>query len=254
MKFKYGIMLGIVSLFTIFVVNVYANIDPESIVGIWLLDEGAGKKVEDSSGNGNDGTIINAKWTDGKIGKGLAFDGAARVEIPGSKTIDDYLEGFTYLLWVKPTAAPPNANTRVIERDWHNPTIQIGAADFYGSIAVNRDQANTNVRGGKWKLNEWSFVAITYDGDTLKLYVDAELVGEKRVGKPDVKLGSEIRLAAWRNPNWDFTGVLDEVGVFNAPLSDADISSIMNRGLEESAAVTPVYKLTTTWARVKKGK
>ena len=76
--------------------------------------------------------------------KGLFFDGKSHVEIPASKTTDDYQNGFTYLLWIKPTEPPPNVNTCVIERDWHNPTIQIGPTDFYASIAVNADQAATH--------------------------------------------------------------------------------------------------------------
>lgn len=231
--------------------SINAAILPESIVGIWLLDEGQGKEIKDISVNGNDGKIIGAKWTDGKIGKGLEFNGGQRVEIPGSKSTDDYLNGFTYLLWVKPTAIPPNPHTRVIERDWHNPTIMIGPNDFYTSIAANADQAQTHVRGGAWELDEWSFVAITYDGNKLKLFVDEEFVGEKAVGKPDEKLGSEIRLGSWRNPGWDFTGVLDEVGVFNKPLSDDDLNSIMKHGLVDALSVSPHEKIATTWGRIK---
>ena len=48
----------------------HTEINPESIVGIWLLDEGQGKSIKDSSGNGNDGKIIGAKWTNGKLAKG----------------------------------------------------------------------------------------------------------------------------------------------------------------------------------------
>ena len=220
------LLLAMFCFFTITVFSltgIEAAIDPDSIVGIWLLNEGQGTEIKDTSVNGNDGEIIGAKWTDGKIGKGLEFNGANRAEIPGSKSIDDYLNGFTYLLWVKPTGNPPNVNARVIEHDWHNPTIQIGPNDYYGSIAVNADQGQTNVRGGAWNMDEWNFVAITYDGNILKLFVDGEFVGEKAVGKPDEKLGAEIRLASWRDAGWNFTGVLDEVGVFNVPLSDDDL-------------------------------
>lgn len=75
-----------------------AKIDPKSIVGIWLFDEGKGKITEDLSGNGNDGEIVEAKWVEGKGGKGLEFDGTNHVRIPASATTDDYLNGFTYLL------------------------------------------------------------------------------------------------------------------------------------------------------------
>jgi hypothetical protein len=55
----------------------YARIDPESIIGIWLFDEGKGDVAEDSSENGFDGKIMNgAKWVDGKFGDALEFDGA----------------------------------------------------------------------------------------------------------------------------------------------------------------------------------
>ena len=46
------------------------------LLGQWLFEEGAGKKVEDSSGQGNDGELIGKpKWVDGKFGKALEFDG-----------------------------------------------------------------------------------------------------------------------------------------------------------------------------------
>jgi hypothetical protein len=233
----------------------YAEIDPQSIVGIWLLDEGQGDVAADMSGNENDGEIVGAQWTDGKFGQALEFDGVSHVAIPSSKTTDDYIDGFTYLLWIKPTAPPSNgSHTRVMERDWHNPTIQIGAADFCGSIARGGDQAATHVRGGAWVMDEWSFVALTYDGDTLQLHVDGEMVGEKDVGEPDLTNGADggaIWLARWKNPGWDFTGILDEVAAFNVPLSVEDLEDIMNNGLEMATAVSSLGKMAATWGHIK---
>lgn len=59
----------------------FAKIDPETAVGVWLLDEGAGKTTKDSSGKEHEGTINGAKWKDGKFGKALEFDGAHWVSI-----------------------------------------------------------------------------------------------------------------------------------------------------------------------------
>jgi len=235
----------------------YAEIDPETAMGIWLLDEGKGNTVKDSSKNGNDGTIVGAQWVEGKNGEGLEFDGTNHVEIPATETTDDYMEGFTYLLWVKPTGAPPNANTRLIERDWHNPTIQISnAGSFYGSTVVGGGLDNSAVTGGKWEMEQWSFVALTYDGTTLELYVDDEMVKDLKVVKPDFTKNNAqgaIWLATWKNPGWDFKGVLDEVGVFNVALSKNDIQNIMNKGLKDSvlAGVSPSGKLATVWSVIK---
>ena len=44
-----------------------AKIDPDTAVGVWLFDEGAGDDVKDSSGKGNDGKITGAKWEKRKI-------------------------------------------------------------------------------------------------------------------------------------------------------------------------------------------
>ena len=232
-----------------------AKIDPKNIMGMWLLDEGSGKVTKDLSGNGNDGNIVGAEWVEGKNGKGLEFDGTNHVEIPATETTDDYMEGFTYLLWVKPTGTPPNANTRLIERDWHNPTIHISnAGNFYGSTVVGAVLDNSAVTGGTWTMEEWSFVALTYDGTTLELYVDDEMVQDLKVAEPDFTKNNAdgaIWLGTWKAPGWDFTGVLDEVGVFNVALSEDDIKGIMKDGLSPTA-VSPSGKLAATWGEIKK--
>lgn len=55
-----------------------------------------------------------------------------------------------------------------------------------------------------------------------------------------------------------YTGIIDELGVFRAVLSDETLTNIMKNGLEETAfavdppfAVDPSQKLTTTWGKIK---
>lgn len=263
MRFCLVTMTVLFAIGVLFSTNCMA-LDRGSIVGIWLFDEGSGDEINDTSGNGNDGIVVGADWTDGAFGSALEFDGTNHAEIPASDSINDIMDGFTYTIWVMPTAPPLDANnTRVMERDWHNPTIQIGAADFYGSIAVGADQASTNVRGGAWEQDEWSFVALSYDGDVIKLYVDGEMVNEKAVGKPDedshtATPGDQqgaIWLAQWKaGAGWSFIGALDEAAVFNVALSDEDILDIMNNGLEKVAAVSSVGKMATVWGNVKRSR
>ena len=51
-----------------------ADIDPDSIVGLWLFDEGKGNEVEDSTGNGYDGDMEGVfAWVDGVYGSALEF-------------------------------------------------------------------------------------------------------------------------------------------------------------------------------------
>ncbi len=233
-----------------------SEIDPESVMGIWNFDQEKGGTVKDTSGNGNDGKIVDAERVEGKEGMGIEFDGTNHVVIPASETVNDFLDGFTYLLWVKPLGNPSGPHVRLIERDWHNPNILIGPTDFYGSFIFNGGIDNSAVRGGAWEMDEWSFVALTHDGQTLILYVDGEAVADLDVGEPDFTEqhdGGSIWLTRWKGgPGWDFSGVLDEVAIFNAALSEDDLNVIMTEGLEKALAVSPIDRLTTTWAHIKR--
>src|SRR3989344_3375462 len=47
------------------------------LISYWSMNEGTGIVAGDSSGNGNNGTLINGPtWTNGKLGKALDFDGS----------------------------------------------------------------------------------------------------------------------------------------------------------------------------------
>ena len=49
-----------------------------------------------------------------------------------------------------------------------------------------------------------------------------------------------------------FRGILDEVAIIGAVLSEAEIHDIMTEGLDGAADVTASGKITTTWARMKR--
>ena len=71
MKFRF-LWIGIIVLFIAGVLTApsYAKLDPETLVGMWMFDEGTGKTAKDGSANKNDGVLTqNPKWVDGKFGK-----------------------------------------------------------------------------------------------------------------------------------------------------------------------------------------
>ena len=79
-----------------------AKIDPETAVGVWLFDEGAGNDTKDSSGKGHDGQITGAKWKNGKFGKGLEFNGGQWVEIKSTPELQAGKQ-LTMMAWVYAT-------------------------------------------------------------------------------------------------------------------------------------------------------
>jgi len=67
----------------------YNEILPEgNTSALWHFNEGEGNILSDLSGNGNDGVVHGANWTDGVMGSALEFDGVNDyVEFPASDRV-----------------------------------------------------------------------------------------------------------------------------------------------------------------------
>jgi hypothetical protein len=92
-----------------------AAIDPATVAGMWLFDDGAGDVAKDSSGNGLDAKLIGGpQWVNGKFGKALKFDGvAAYVEVPehANPTV-----AITISAWVKSNTETCNQHGWIVEK------------------------------------------------------------------------------------------------------------------------------------------
>jgi hypothetical protein len=233
-----------------------AKVDPESIVGIWLFDEGSGDTVKDASGNGHDGEKKgNVKWEKGKFNHALSFPGSrdSYVNIPHADSLS--LTTFTITAFLKTETVPADEGSIVTKMPANKPRNY--------NLRLNGPAGNVCLeftRGGNWSGNtgksvvidgQWHQVAATYDNKSSKVYVDGILDGEKPLtGTPDANEGA-LTMGADVGGH-PFLGIIDEVAIFNAALSENDISSIATKGLEAiSSAVSPSGKLTQTWASIK---
>ena len=84
------------------------------LVGYWKLDEGGGTKALDSSGKGNDGTIVNKPtWIAGVNGGALEFHGlgvsggGGDYINCGTKAVLDVRGPISIAVWLKPQADEP---------------------------------------------------------------------------------------------------------------------------------------------------
>ena len=77
-------------------------------------------------------------------------------------------------------------------------------------------------------LNEWTHLATTYDGATLRLYVNGVQVSSRALAGPIRTSNGALRLGG--NKVWAewFRGRIDEVRVYNRPLSSGEIRTDMN--------------------------
>lgn len=201
-------------------------LDTESLVGAWLFDEGGGDTINDSSGNGHDGEIVQGEvdWVDGKFGGALEFDGSSMATVQDDAALD--LISFTLSAWIN-VPAISGAWQIIASKENRNPTgrnygmfcnIDSGVVhySFTTGAGWKSFNANTVVTDG-----EWHHVAATYENPDFKMYLDGEVDAQE-------------------SP--------DDVMIWDKALSQDEIQEVMKGGL---LAVYPEDKLATTWSRIK---
>jgi len=169
-----------------------AEIDPNTIVGVWLFDDGSGDVAKDSSGNGLDGALVDGPaWGNGRFGKALELDGSG-----GHVVIPDHAsptEAITASIWVKSAGATWNAHGWVMEKRNAFMLHNIAGSTNMGWIFCN---------GGCWNLpfdwqagatgpediTEWHMYTGTFDSATGEwfLYIDGELASEMDLDKAPI--------------------------------------------------------------------
>lgn len=79
------------------------------VLGCWLMNEGSGDRIYDSSGNGSDGTLqADAKFTPTQMGPALLLDGTGDYVNGGDSDLFDFKKNFAISIWVRITGAADN--------------------------------------------------------------------------------------------------------------------------------------------------
>ena len=234
----------------------HAEIDPDTIRGLWLLDEGKGKDAKDRSGNELHGTFTGTpKWREGKFGQAVEFGGAGDtvkiegfgLEFPAEEvTITSWVkvEGFKNqdLFSLEPLEVG-NKGRVTVHFPWDNGVHWQFGTPFTGIDPIPLDKAVK----GKWQ--HWAFIHSVVENMFL-VYQDGEEVKKTPRSKAFVPGAADFHIGGRLGSS--FEGFVDEVGVFETVLSQADIKSIMENGLEARVfAVSPASKLATSWGKIK---
>ena len=242
----------------------YADIPKGALIGAWLFDEGEGDTVEDSSGNGNDITIAEGQpgWVEGRFGEAMEFDGVLDyLAAPDSASLDS-IDGqaMSILAWVN--GANFAGSARHILRKVHDTAqesvymlrVQNNILRLYlGTDAeeIKGVQFGYVVDGiAQLEAGDWVHLAAVYNGKELQGYINGELDVTLPAQGNIVTTDQELRIGRG-DPGGYFTGIMDEVGLFKAALTEDQIKEIMEKGLQIALAIEPNGKLSTMWGAIK---
>jgi hypothetical protein len=208
--------------------------DP-NLIGWWKLDETSGLIAVDSSGLGNDGTLpemTGNEWTSGIVGGALEFDGTNDyVSVPNSSSLQ-LTSALTMAGWIKANSWGSGTDVDIIARKGEgNPNnYQLSIADGLATLYLD-DGDGSGLRGDTLlNTGQWYHVAATWDGTTVRIYVDGVLDNDP----PDSRGGTidtdtRAFYIGGRSGADLLDGILDDVRLYNRALSEAEIKNLVTR-------------------------
>jgi Concanavalin A-like lectin/glucanases superfamily len=160
----------------------------------------------------------------------LSFNGTnASVTVADSNSLD-LTTGMTLEAWLNPTTS-----TGWVDAFGKETTDDVVYA-LYSSTPANRPTGYIR-RGGVFSqagaispltLNNWTHVATTYDGATLRFYVNGTQIGSTAATGPIDASSGVLRIGANSIFGEYFKGLIDEVRIYNRALTAAQITTDMN--------------------------
>ncbi|HMJ34003.1 MAG TPA: LamG-like jellyroll fold domain-containing protein [Baekduia sp.] len=203
---------------------------PSGLVGAWGFDETSGTGVTDASGNGLNGTLTGAtRTTTGKFGGALSFNGTSNWVTVADNAKLDLTTKITMEGWVNPTALGSTWRTVMIKEGASSLVYSLyaseGTSKASGHVFTSTEFDTRSTAGVA--LNTWTYLATTWDGATLRLYVNGTLVSSKPVTGTMPNSSGALRFGG--NSVWGewFRGQLDEIRVYNRALAQSEIQADM---------------------------
>jgi hypothetical protein len=210
------------------------------LVAYWSLDEGSGDTAHDYSGNNNHGTIYGATWVDGISGEALQFHGVAthdRIIVPDNSSLD-LVGDFSLSVWLKNPAG--GVDYQIVITKTRTPFVDAYANYYLGLLGPGSYRADFIIGDGNTRCRllsnavfgtgTWYHIVAVRSQDSLKIFVQGvqDASGPRTVSQ--VANDSSLFIGGW-NTSLFFTGILDEVRIYNRALSKAEIEYLYDNSV-----------------------
>lgn len=193
-----------------------------STAGLWNFTEGSGTILGDNSGNGHSGTASSMGWGEGKFGPAGVFNGTNSVVNLGNSNAFNASQ-ITLEAWIYPQSARGGEQTILRKARSTSDSglvydFQIQEQRVYVRLNGNSGWTRSNTQ---LEDNRWYHVAATYDGSTIRVYVNGRLDNTASYGVPlESGSGTSLYLGGdGRNNNKFFHGEIQHARVSNVARS-----------------------------------
>jgi hypothetical protein len=200
------------------------------LVGWWKFDEGSGTQANDSSGNGNTGTIAGATWTAGKLGQALSFDGVNDAVDLGDN-YDFPGQSFSVCAWANPDAG---SNTGYIIGKYDGSQglyLRVNPSDSTAWTVGVTTSSGIDGPGGSLVRGAWQLVCgVINPSGTSYLYKNGVSIGSLL----NIQATADSAVSMTIGNRWDnqrqFAGAIDDVRIYNRALTAEDVAALYAAG------------------------
>ena len=234
----------------------------DGLVGYWAMEEGGtGTTLLDSSPPANNGTLpVAGTWvTPGKVGSyALSLDGTSQYATVQDNDCLDPVTAITLSAWIKPTKTAFATQYLIKKAIINGTTLQNGYELSLSSAGRVFVRFNQVASADTYRINSstsyplngsaWMHVAATYNGTTMRLYVNGveecrnptgDTPCSNKAGPASIALNALVLgIGAQSDFATKFQGQMDEARVYNRALSLAEIQAL--------AGITPTPTPTPT--------
>jgi len=204
----------------------------------YLMENGPVQQAISFTGRAEwkDGTAVYGAGAIGQAGlrQAATFDGKRYIDV-GNVGNFGFFDSFTLSAWINPKASTGAIISRAVDepeaRGW---TFSLRDGHLNGDLILRWLDDGVRVESDETvPLNQWSHVALTYDGSRLAsgvhLYLNGKALKVKvnldYMNQPfDVK--QPMRIGAGFGPANRFQGRISQVRVYRAALTDEDVASL----------------------------
>jgi Concanavalin A-like lectin/glucanases superfamily len=217
----------------------------EGLVALWS-GEGNG---DDSTGH-NNAVLTDVAFAGGRLGQAFSFGGGGGVthpcvQVPFAPNLIN--PSYSVDAWIKPLAPvnDPAGAAVIFEEPWGAPQLVIRTGFSGVKVAFFFATSRSSplyevVSTSEIPLGQFSHIAGTWDGTTLRLYINGILNNQNTPGVSPVPSGCPFYIGGMYNPveannschyvGQFFNGLIDEIALYNRALSASEIQADYQAG------------------------
>jgi concanavalin A-like lectin/glucanase superfamily protein len=199
----------------------------------WRLDETSGTVAGDQT-VANPGTFVNTiLGVPGLIASdpsntAIGFNGSSSDIRVGQSGTLNYTSALTIEGWIQPTTLPATGTRVAILAKTGSYALELNGAQLELTVVQLGNRMTLDAPAGTIVAGRRYYVAGTWDGTTMRLYVNATPVASGALGGSADQTLNGLHIGSWDGASEFFNGTIDEPAIWGSALSASQITAHYN--------------------------